>query len=567
MRRLAALTAAVAAVAVAPATASADEAAPPAAAAIELTETTRERGLHDPLLGMYGHAAIAGDVNDDGWTDLVVGTFGDRPDADYMARDSPGRAPDRLMLGGPDGFTADPDFPTFFARTTGGAIADLDGDGDEDMVLSRNGISRPGGSPAFAVPTMVLRNDGGRFTVAQELFQYRTMRHVGLLDYDDDGDLDLFVVGDRYYGANTSELLRNDGGLRFTPVTAEAGLPAAGLTGLATSTADLTGDGRPDILVSGSRRTEPASAGILESGAARIFVNRGGRFEETDASALHFATKDTGDESGGVAVGDLNRDGRPDLVLGQHIAGTPASNPLLAAGQAIRVYLHRGLGPDGGPRYEEIGGPIGLGLIHTRAPHVQLEDMDNDGWLDIVAATSVGNGTKPAIFRHLGVRDGLPRFANPAGLAPAEREPTPEHSGWEDLGMYRYWGTGTTLDHNRDGRVDLFLAEWFPDLPSRLLRNDTATRGNRWLRVQTRVPEDGVGAQVDVYRRGELGDPDALIASRPIVGSSGYAGGVEPIAHVGVGRTPLVDVRVTLPGDGGVRTLRNVRTNAEVRVP
>lgn len=565
MRCKAVLAAALAAAAIAPAAAQAAQ--PP----IALTETTRATGLWDPLLGMYAHAALAGDVNDDGWTDVVVGTFGDRPDSDYTARGSSGRAPDRLLLGGPGGFRADPDFPSFTARTTGGALVDLDGDGDEDMVLSRNGVDRatdPTG--AFSTPSMVLRNDGGRFTVAQELFARRTMRHVGVLDYDADGDLDLFFVNDRYYGRESSVLLRNDGGLRFTDVTAEAGLPATGLTGLAVSTADLTGDSKPDLLVSGSRRSEPRSAGVLESGAARIFVNTGGRFAETDASAFHFRTLSTSDESGGIAVGDLNRDGRPDLVLGQHVAGTPASNPILAEGQAIRVYLHEGIGPDGGPRYREIGAEIGLGLVHTRAPHIQLEDMDDDGWLDIVAATSVGDGTRPAVFRGLGVEGGLPRFENPAGLAPAERTTPPEQSGWEALGMYRYWGTGTTLDYDRDGRMDVFLAEWFPDLPSRLLRNESGSRWpllrNRWLNVETSVPAAGVGAQVDVYKAGRAGEERALLGSRPVVATTGYAGGVEPRAHFGLGRRLLVDVTVTLPNDGGVRTHRFVPANRTLRV-
>ncbi|MBB4662998.1 CRTAC1 family protein [Conexibacter arvalis] len=565
MRCKAVLAAALAAAAMTPAAAQA------ARAPIALSETTTATGLWDPLLGMYGHAALAGDVNGDGWTDLVVGTFGDRPDVDYMARNSPGRAPDRLLLGGPDGFRADPSFPTFTARTTGGAIVDLDGDGDNDIVLSRNGVDRandPFG--AYSTPSMILRNDGGRFTVAQELFARRTMRHVGVLDYDGDGDLDLFFVNDRYYGRDSSVLLRNDGDLRFTDVTAAAGLPTSGLTGLAVSAADLTGDGLPDLLVSGSRRSEPASAGILESGAARIFVNRGGgSFAETDASAFHFRTLSTSDESGGIAVGDLNRDGRPDLVLGQHIAGTPASSSILAEGESIRVYLHEGLGPDGGPRYREISGEIGLGLIHTRAPHVELVDVDNDGWLDIVAATSVGDGTRPAIFRGRGVSGGLPRFENPAGLAPEERTTPPEHSGWEALGMYRYWGTGTTLDYDRDGRVDVFLAEWFPDLPSRLLRNESGARlpllRNRWLNVEGRVPAALIGARVDVYKAGQLGRPGALIGSQPIVATTGYAGGVEPRARFGLGKRLLVDVKVTLPG-GGVRAHRLVPANRTLRV-
>lgn len=537
----------------------------PSAQSIALRDVTEKRGAWDPLLGMYGHASIAGDANGDGWPDLVVGTFADRPDSDYQVRGSTAKSPDRLLLGGPGGFEA-ADFPEMYGRTSGGAFVDLDNDDDLDLVLARNGVPRTGGVDAWHEPSVVLRNDNGSFEVVNSMFTDRSMRQVGVLDYNADGLLDLFFVEDRYYHDGTSVLLRNNGDFTFDDVTADARLPISGLTGLSVAPADLTGDGWPDLVVSGSTRDKTSAPGLLDVQALRIFVNQqNGTFTEIDATNVTMPSYRWDDESGGIAVADLNRDGMLDLVVGQHVSGTggadrPASNPLMAQGQPIRVYLHQGLDEHGAPQFDEISSQLGLDEIHTRAPHVEIADFDNDGWPDILAATSVGDGTKPAVFRHLGIHDGLPRFANPDGLALDERTTPPTRSGWEDLGMYRYWATGAVADFNRDGLLDSFLTEWFPDLPSRLFENTTDSPGH-WLSVDIEPQHLAVGARVEVFQNGHLGEDQYLIASREATASTGYAGGVPTTVHLGLGKRPVVDVRITLPHLGGVHTFHAVRAD------
>src|SRR5687767_9508560 len=48
-------------------------------AAISLADVSADVGLDEPLRGMHAHATAVGDVDGDGWTDLFVGTFADRP--------------------------------------------------------------------------------------------------------------------------------------------------------------------------------------------------------------------------------------------------------------------------------------------------------------------------------------------------------------------------------------------------------------------------------------------------------------------------------------------------------
>ncbi len=101
-------------------------AAPAGGSGVAFADETAAAGLVDPLTGMYGHAVAGADVDGDGWTDLFVGGFADRPAEDYRERGATGPSPDRLLRGGPDGFAVDEAFPGEQARTSGATFADLD---------------------------------------------------------------------------------------------------------------------------------------------------------------------------------------------------------------------------------------------------------------------------------------------------------------------------------------------------------------------------------------------------------------------------------------------------------
>jgi enediyne biosynthesis protein E4 len=473
---------------------------------------------------MYGHAAAWGDVNDDGWQDLFVGTFADKPAEAYRFRGATGASPDRLLVGGPGGFRPAPAYPQTFGRTSGATIADLDGDGRQDLVVSRNVRPKPGG----ARPTEVLRNDDDGFLPHPVGAPDLGGRSVAVLDSDGDGLPDLFVAEDRWSGG-ASVLLRNLGEARFEDATAEAGLPAD-IHGLGVAAADLTGDGHTDLFVAGSNR---------------LFLGRGdGTFAESPNEVFRWPSYGEEDDVAGVAIADLNRDARPDIVLGQHY------NSTVDFGQQVpvRLYLHRGLDEAGRPRFEDVTDSSGLSPLPTKAPHVEVADFDNDGWPDILTTASSAEGSRPAIFHHQGVQDGIPRFAPPPGL-----------------GSEQYWVTGPTEDVDRDGRLDVLLVEWEPARPSLLLRNESAS-GN-WLSVAIDPAiGGGVGATVAVYRAGGLGEIEALIGMRETAASQGYAAGVSTAARFGLGREPTVDLRIELPG-GELIERTGVPVNRHLRFP
>jgi hypothetical protein len=470
---------------------------PSGGSALAFTDLTESLGLQEPLAGMRGHAAAWGEVNGDGWADLFVGTFADRPEDDYRQRGADGPAPDRLLLGGPEGFQLEDGFPEQRTRTSGATFSDLDRDGDQDLVVSRN-LRREG----FA-GTHVFENREGAFHPHEVREAPQGARSIGILDYDADGLLDLFIVEDRWLGGS-SVLLRNDGDFRFE--RAEAGVPDD-VHGLGVGVADLNEDGRPDIFVAGSNR---------------LFVGtEHGAFREVESRVFEWPSYGEEDDVAGVAIADLNRDGRLDIVLGHHYQSTLDQGLSVP----IRLYVHRGLDEGSLPRFEDVTEEAGLVGLPTKAPHVEVADFDNDGWPDILASASADGGERPAIFRHLGLEGEVPRFAAPEGLGAAQ-----------------YWVTGGTADVDHDGRLDIMLVEWEPALPSLLLRNETS--GGHWLSAQVDDPAGGIGARVEVYRAGMMEDPAGLLGVREVVAGNGYGAGALPVVHFGLGEETLVDLVV-----------------------
>ncbi len=472
---------------------------------VRFEDATGPWGLDGALTGMLGHTTAAADVDGDGWTDLFVGTFADRPVAEYKVRGADGPAPDRLLLGGPDGFRIDDRFPGARGRSSGAAFADLDGDGHPDLVVARN--VREGRSAGEA-PSEVLRNLGdGRFERAVVIKEPGGARSIGLLDYDGDGRTDLFVTEDRWTGG-ASRLLRNDGDFAFTDVTTDAGLPAD-LVGMGVATADLDGDGTADLFVGGSNR---------------IFLNDGdGRFREGDSDTFTWKVFGDEDDPAGVAAGDVNRDGRTDLVIGQHYGSTVDDGRRVP----VRLYLNRGPVDGGSVRFEDVTESAGLPGLPTKSPHVEIADLDADGWPDIVTSAA-SDDTTPVVFRNLG-RGGTPEF---------EVVGTP--------GPTQYWPSGVVFDADRDGRLDVVLTDFDAARPTLILRNTSGA--GHWVAVDAPV-----GARVELYRTGATRD---LLGAATVAGSTGFGAGGPAVAWFGVGDERAVEARVRAPGLDARRRIR-----------
>ena len=502
---------------------------PAVGAAIQFQDVTEQAGLVKPLAGLLGHGGAWGDVDGDGDLDLYVGGFADRPDEEYLPAEGP--VTSRMLINDWWRFRPAAAETEMTARTSGALFADFDNDGALDLYVANNAKpNRPRRSvgeiqgQAKQTRSALFRNEGnsGRWTiqnggaVPDSLF---TARNVGAFDYDLDGKLDLFVVEDRFRKGPRSVLLHNEGGegeLVFRDATAEVGLPE-NLFGLGHAVADLNDDGRPDFFVGHSNR---------------MFLSRGdGTYFEPESLKQTFAWEPLHGEDWpcGAALGDLNGDGLFDLVVSIHCE--TARN---------RLYLNWGL-KEGVPQFEDVTARAGWPeSVPARCPHVEIQDFDNDGRPDVYLSAGWldDDGTfTPLILRNVGNNsEGIPQFTPPREVAPP----------------MVYYPAGPSADWNGDGRVDLFLINWFAGNRSRLLENRSAS-GN-WLDVVvegTTFNRQGIGSRITVTS-GD-GKRTRRHGVQELHIGSGYASGQPAVCHFGLGEVDLVDIEVRLPNGKVVR--------------
>ena len=164
----------------------------------------------------------------------------------------------------------------------------------------------------------------------------------------------------------------------------------------------------------------------------------------------------------------------------------------------------------------EAAGLVGL---PTKAPHVELVDLDADGALDIVASASDDQG-KPIVFRN--TARGARSHASSSDGAP---------------GPVQYWPTGVVFDGDHDGRLDVFLGEFDATRPSLMLRN--VGPSGHWIGVGAPI-----GAVVSVSALTPDGAPGPLVGRTTIGGSTGFGAGEPPVARFGTGALTRVDVTI-----------------------
>jgi hypothetical protein len=87
----------------------------------------------------------------------------------------------------------------------------------------------------------------------------------------------------------------------------------------------------------------------------------------------------------------------------------------------------------------------------------------------------------------------------------------------------------------------VFVVDPEPGHPSLLLRNCSSS--GHWLAVAAPV-----GAAVELYGAGSLGDPEALVGRAEVLAGTGNAAGDPPVVHLGLGDVDAVDLRARLPG-------------------
>jgi hypothetical protein len=287
------------------------------------------------------YSAALADIDRDGDLDLVVSN--DAPDRKLVYKnDGQGRFAEAGTFG-------DPAWSTRYVT-----LADLNRDRYADIVVANRGGDKP-------VPSFICVNDRqGGFPSCDPL-PTQSATSIVAADLDGDGAVDLFVP---HREGGHSLLLWNDGEGRF---------PASSNVGPATTAArigeagDLDGDGRLDLAFIDERKK-----------ATFIVFNRRGReFGEPvqlpGSSRTPYA----------LALADLNRDRQLDVVVG--FVESPGA-----------VYFNEGKGRS----FQQVLWNDGKGVVYGMV----FSDVDRDGWPDIIAARSgapnaIWFGNKPAAHR------------------------------------------------------------------------------------------------------------------------------------------------------------------------
>ena len=485
---------------------------------------------------------------------------------------------DKAGVAGPDGWK------------TGVAMADVNGDGRLDLYAS--GVSY---LDSHGRNVLYINNGDGTFTDRTDAYG---LGHVGystqvvFFDYDNDGDLDMYLLNhsthtERSAGSPALRrvphptagdvLFRNDGD-HFTDVSAAAGIyQGVEGYGLGVAAVDLDLDGCIDLYISND----------FQENDYLYHNNCDGTFTESIARA----TKHTSRFSMGVDAADIDNDGRPDIAV---LDMLPAREDVLktsASSEGFDLFnlrVRAGYWPQyarntlqlnrGGMRFSEIGWQAGIAATDWSWSAL-IADLDDDGRKDLY----VTNG----IFRRPNDMDYINYVSNDAvqaslatgvqkqDLALLDSMPSIPlaNVAFHNDGGYHFsdraaeWGLGDPgfsngaayVDLTNSGQLDLVVNN--VNAPASVYRNRSHERtGNGSLSVRLKgagANTAGIGARVSLT----IADTTQSLAQML---TRGFLSSVDPTLHFGVGKATVADSLVVVWPDRRQQVIRQVQLGGAV---
>jgi len=365
-------------------------------------------------------------------------------------------------------------------RAAACAVGDYDGDNLNDLAV------------ALDDGVHLFRNLGkGKFQdVTEEAGLAARNRPTGItfVDYDHDGDLDLFITGAPLKeGGSPNVLWRNNGNKTFTEWTEPTGLGGSGRTAAAILT-DFNNDRAVDLAVTG------------DGPAPLLFVNpREGKYPQ---QPLYEGEKLPA--TAGIAVLDYDKDGWMDIAV------THAGAPGLTLWRNVA-------GSNGvGRRFERVSLPLNGA---TRGWGVTAVDIDNDGWIDLAAIVETSAGPRVKVFRNKG--DGT-------------FEDVSHALGLDGVLLAAPRGL-IAANIDGDGAADLIVTQ--ENAEPMLLRNVGANK-NHSVRLDLGGYADNktaLGSKVEIFANGQW-------QKWELAGASGLATQAPPQLLIGLGEADHIDL-------------------------
>jgi hypothetical protein len=354
-----------------------------------------------------------GDVNGDGKLDLVVANTFDSTVSVLLNT----TAPAAVTLS----FAAHQDFGTG-AEPRSVTVGDMNGDGKLDLAVANNSgntlsVLLNTTAPGVATPSFAAHQDFGTGAAP---------RSVTVGDVNGDGKLDLAVAN--YSGDTVSVLLNTTAPGAATPSFAAKQDFATGFNPRSVKMGDLNGDGKLDLVVANNGS---ATVSVLLNTTA------------PGAATPSFAAKQdfgTGSKPISVTVGDLNGDGKLDLVVANSFESSVSVllNTTAPGAATPSFAAKQNFGTGGNPYSVTVG------------------DLNGDGHLDLVVA-NLGDNTVSMLLN-----------TTAPGAA------TPSFAAKQDFGTGGGPYSVTASDLNGDGHLDLAVANNFDDTVSVLLNTTAA---------------------------------------------------------------------------------------------
>ncbi|ULQ58115.1 VCBS repeat-containing protein [Flavihumibacter rivuli] len=427
--------------------------------------------------------------------------------------------------------------------------------------------------------------------------------HSAFFDYDNDGDLDLYVLTNKLdkekypnqyrkkvtdgSAESNDRLYRNDwdsakGHPVFTDVTKQAGILIEGY-GLGLNITDINRDGWKDIYVTNDFLTNDL-----------LWINnRNGTF--TNKAEEYF--KHTSYSAMGNDVADINNDGLMDIIAVDMLPDFNYRKKMMMPANSYQNFLNN---DEFGYQYQYVRNTLQLnqGMVYDgkdSVPHPifsdiaflsdvaqtdwswtpMVTDFDNDGWRDMV----ITNGYPKDITD----RDFMAYRVEASSIASKEMilEQIPEvkltNYAFRNKGNCQFadvtsdWGlTEPTFssgaaygDLDNDGDLDLVINN--TNQPAMVYENKVAGKKNSSNYLQVLFEgkgnnKQGLGAYLELYA------DSGKVQVYEHTPYRGYLSSVEPLAHFGLGKVMMVDsLRVYWP-DGSIQVLRNVAGNRRISV-